>query len=228
MDKDNNKDKNQGKNKENKENNNDKKEDEITFKIITLGDSGVGKTSIINQYIIGKYNDNTASTLGINFAYKKLIVNKTQNILLKLVDTCGQEKYKSLSKSYFKNTDGVLFVFGLNDKDSFDNIKEWMNYFNEQCNLEEFPKVLVGNKCDLEKDEGLDQNIIKQFAEENKMQYIETSAKDNKNINILFEKMGKMLYKKRLPLDKQKEAFVISEIKQKETINQRCSNCLRY
>jgi len=154
--------------------------------------------------------------LGINFAYKELYINQTQKITLKLIDTCGQEKYRALSKSYFKNVDGVLFVFGLNDKESFDNIKEWMDCFNKECTIKDVPKVLVGNKCDLKMDEGLDQNLIKQFAEENKMQYIETSVKDNKNINELFDSMGKMLYKKGLPFDKQKESFVISDIKLKK------------
>ena len=217
--------KNKRKNKENKgnkENNNEKKEEEITFKIITLGDSGVGKTSIINQYITGKYNENTASTLGINFSFKKLSINKTHNITLKLIDTCGQEKYRALSKSYFKHADGVLYVFGLNEKESFDNIKEWMTYFNEECTIKDAAKLLVGNKSDLEKDKELPQNIIKQFAEENKLQYFETSAKDNKNINEIFGEMGKMIYKKGLPLNQQKGSFIISEIKPKKSITQRC------
>ena len=162
--------------------------------------------------------------MGINFSFKKLSINKTHNITLKLIDTCGQEKYRALSKSYFKHADGVLYVFGLNDKESFDNIKEWMDCFNKECTIEDVPKVLVGNKCDLKMDEELDNNLIKQFAEENKIQYIETSAKDNKNINELFEEMGKMIYKKGLPLDKQNESFVMSEIKTKKP--GRCVNCL--
>ena len=222
---DKNKGKNKGKNKDKKkENYYYKKEDEIIFKIITLGDSGVGKTSIINQYITGKYNDNISSTLGTNYGYKKLIINHTQ-ILLKLIDTYGQEKYKSLSKSYFKNADGVLFVFGLNDKGSFDKVKDWIKYYNEECIIENVPKVLVGNKCDLEMDKELDQNIIKEFAEENKIQYIETSAKNNKNINELFEEMGKMIYEKGLPMDSQKQSFIISESASKKKIN-RCYVCL--
>jgi len=218
-------DKNKGKNKDkNKKCYYYEKKEEITFKIITLGDSGVGKTSIINQYITGKYNDNISSTLGTNYGYKKLIINHTQ-ILLKLIDTYGREKYKSLSKSYFKNADGVLFVFGLNDKGSFDKVKDWIKYYNEECIIENVPKVLVGNKCDLEMDKELDQNIIKEFAEENKIQYIETSAKNNKNINELFEEMGKMIYEKGLPMDSQKQSFIISESASKKKIN-RCYVCL--
>ena len=222
-DKNKNKDNKKGNNKEN--NNNDLEEDnEIIFKIITLGDTGVGKTSIINKYITDNYLDNVASTLGVNFSYKKFIINKTKKIMLKLIDTCGQEKYRSLSKSYFKNTDGVLYIFGLDDKESFDNIKEWMKYFNEECKIEDIPKILIGNKCDLEIDKDLDQNIIKEFSENNKIKYFETSAKRGINIKELFEEMGKILYKKVLPLDKQEESIIISGSDQPKK-SDRCYKC---
>jgi len=230
MKKDKNKDKNKdnikGNNKKNnKENkNNDIEEDnEIIFKIITLGDSGVGKTSIINKYITDNYLDNVASTLGVNFSYKKLIFNKTQKIMLKLIDTCGQEKFRSLSKSYFKNTDGVLYVFGLDDKESFDNIKIWMEYFNEECKIEDIPKILVGNKCDLDTDKELDKNIINEFSEKNNIKYFATSAKNGININELFEAMGKMLYKKELHLDRQEESIIISGDQTKKS--NKCIKC---
>jgi len=202
---------------------NKKREDIITFKIITLGDSGVGKTSIINRYISGKFDNNIFSTIGINFSLKKLVINKSQNIQLKIIDTCGQEKYRSLSKSYFRQTDGVLYVFGLNDKSSFDSIKEWMKYFDEENTIGEIPKVLVGNKCDLKFDEGLDKNLIQEFSKENNIKYIETSAKGDLNINELFEELGKMIYKKELPLDKQDIKIIISSSKKK--IKKKCEMC---
>ena len=228
------KDKNKDKNKENikrnnkknsKENkNNDIEEDnEIIFKIITLGDSGVGKTSIINKYITDNYLDNIVSTLGVNFSYKNLIFNKTQKIKLKLIDTCGQEKFRALSKSYFKNTDGVLYVFGLDDKESFDNIKIWMEYFNKECKIEDIPKILVGNKCDLDTDKELDKNIINEFSEKNNIKYFSTSAKKGININELFEAMGKMLYKKEFPLDMQEESIIISGGQTKKS--NKCIKC---
>ena len=99
-----------------------------------------------------------------------------------------------------------------------------MKYFNEECIMKDVSKVLVGNKSDLEMDEGLDKNLIQQFAEENKIQYIETSVKNNKNINKLFEEMGKILYIKGLSLDKERESFIISEIKPKKP--ERCAICL--
>ena len=216
-----NKDKNKG---QNKKNNANEKEEEIIFKIITLGDSGVGKTSIINRYIKGKFSDNITSNLGVNFSYKNLTFNKTQKIMLKLYDTCGQEKYRASVKSYYKNADGVLFIFGLDDKESFDHLKDWMESFNKECSKENIPKVLVGNKCDLEIDKELDENLIKEFAKENKIEYIKASAKDDKNINALFEELGKMIYKKGLPLDNQEKLIIISGSDQPKK-SDKCYKC---
>ena len=101
---------------------------ELEFRIITVGDSGVGKTSIIRRYVHSIYDDDSLSTIGVSFSYKEVVRGKDK-IKLKLVDTAGQEKFKSLTKSYFKNTDVVLFVFALDDKISFNNIKEWIELF---------------------------------------------------------------------------------------------------
>jgi len=171
----------------------DKKKEEVkTFNIITLGDCDVGKTSIINRYVKNKFDDNTSSTLGMNFSYKEIKFNNKDKIILKLVDTAGQEKYKSLTKSYYKNVDAVLFVFSLDDKDTFDTIKDWMELFKNNNNKEDIPKYLVGNKNDLKIK--VEQNLIDEFVNENKILYMSTSAKTKNNIDELFEEIGKKLY----------------------------------
>ena len=96
-----------------------------TFKIIFLGDSGVGKSSIIMRYIHNTFSDNHISTVGVGFSYKEVTVKDGTKIQLKLIDTAGQEKYKSISKSYYKNAEGVLFIFAYDDKKSFDDIEDW-------------------------------------------------------------------------------------------------------
>jgi len=120
-----------------------------SFNIITLGDSGVGKTSIINRYIKNEFDENNEATLGIKYSYKEIKFNNKDKIILKLVDTAGQERFRSLTKSYFKNVDAVLFVFSMDDKDSFDTIIDWMELFNNNNSKEDIPKYLVGNKNDL-------------------------------------------------------------------------------
>ena len=84
-------------------------ENNLTFKIITLGNPGVGKTSIIQRYLGNSFDDNSMSTVGILFSYKVVKLDNNESINLKLIDTGGQEKYRSMSKSYFRNTDGLFF-----------------------------------------------------------------------------------------------------------------------
>ena len=173
---------------------NKKNEEVKTFNIITLGDSGVGKTSIINRYIKNQFYENNVSTLGMNFAYKEIKFNNKGKIILKLMDTAGQEKYKALTKSYFKNVDVVLFVFSMDDKDTFDRIKDWMELFKSNNNKkdEDILKYLIGNKNDLEIN--VDQSLIDEFVQENKISFMSKSAKAKNNINELFEEIGKKLY----------------------------------
>ena len=168
------------------------KKDIITFKIMLLGDSGVGKASIINRYINNVFNDNISSTIGINFSYKEIFVNKKDKIGLKLIDTVGQEKYRALTKSYFRLADAVLFVFSMNDKDTFDTINDWMDSFKENNSRKDILKYLVGNKNDL--DVEVEQSLIDEFSKENKIPFISASAKTKKNIDKLFEEIGKELY----------------------------------
>ena len=210
------------KNKKIPKNKNDKKKDDnLIFRIITLGDSGVGKTSIINRYVNNIFNENTSSTVGLNQAIKDVFFNKKEKVSLKLIDTCGQEKFKALTKSYLKNTDAVLFVFAFNDKDSFNNIKDWMNLFYENNKIKEKPQMLLGNKSDLKSE--IDENLINDFVQSNKIRYIKTSAKDKININESIEEMGKILYQKYDPSKGQLNNIVISYKESKKKHN--CSLC---
>ena len=162
---------------------------EIMFKIITLGDSGVGKTSIIRQYANNIFDESILSTVGVGFAFKEVELKNKKRIKLKLIDTAGQEKFKSLAKSYFKNVDGVLFVYSFDIHESFENIKEWINLFNTSHNGRSgIPMILVGNKSDLEEEEDKEKNdkYVYDFLEQYKdFRYYKTSAKENISIIII-------------------------------------------
>ena len=171
-----------------KENNND----EIEFKIITLGNAGVGKTSIIERFVNDDYNPNQFSTLGISFSFKVLTINK-KNIKLKLIDTGGQEKYRSISMNYFKHADVALFVFDLNNESSFESIQYWIDLFNENTNETKVKsKYLIGNKNDLE--QKVEQKTIDDLINKNKLLYMSTSAKTKHQIDEMFEYIGEELY----------------------------------
>ena len=174
------------------------------FKIISLGDSGVGKSSIFRRYTENKFDEDTMSTIGLAFADKELTLQNKEKVKLKLVDTGGQERYKSLAKNYYKNADGVLFVFAHNDKDSFDHIIDWIELFDQNTTNKEIPKFLIGNKNDLKKFD--EQESFDDFIQQHKiLRYISTSAKDNKknNISEIFKDMSEIINKTYKTSDKQ-------------------------
>lgn len=168
------------------------KEEPNIFKIITLGDSYVGKTSIFKKYIYKSIGE-TISTIGMNMFGKDLILDNNKKITLRLIDTAGTERYKALSKQYFKNTDAVLFVFAFDNIESFQNIKQWINIYSEN-NQTNVPKYLIGNKNDLEKN--VSDVDIKDFLKLNKdFKFKSISAKnDDIKIDELFKEIGETLY----------------------------------
>jgi small GTP-binding protein len=172
-----------------------KNELEYPIKVITLGKSGVGKSCILGRYNDNTFNENAIATIGLSFILKEIKFKNGKNIKLKIIDTAGQEKYKALSKSYFRNVDAVLFIFSINSEESFDDIKSWINLFNENSNGKAtIPRYLVGNKLDLERK--VSKDLVNDFISENKnYKYFETSAKENIGINELFQDLSEDLYK---------------------------------
>ena len=169
------------------------KEPQDLMKVITLGESSVGKTSIIRRFIHNIFDEENLSTIGVNFSFKQVKLKNGKSINIKLIDTAGQEKYKALAKSYFKNVDAVLFVFDLNDQNSFDYIKNWIDLFNDNHNGKEgIPKYLIGNKADQKRE--VQKDVINEFLCKNKYKYFETSAKENNGINELFQELSEDLY----------------------------------
>ena len=159
-----------------------------------MGNSGVGKSSIIKRFISNKFEAKTISTIGFGTFNKEITLKNGTKIKLNLIDTAGQENYKSLSINYIKNADGVLFVFAYDDQKSFEDINEWIDNFTHNTKLdfkEKMPAILVGNKSDLEL--VIDKDEIEKLKTEKKLfGYIDTSAKDNININEVFQNMGEM------------------------------------
>ena len=195
------------------------KAEDIIFKIITIGDSGVGKTSILKRYVYNSYNINSLATVGVNFSFKDVVLKDGTKVQLKLIDTAGQEKYKSLAKTYYKNTEGVLFVFSFDDKKSFDNLTNWIDEFKENNGNENIPTLLIGNKSDVPKKE-VDQESINKLLSQHKMKYIESSALNNENIDQIFDDLSERMYIYSKSISKNKQqGKTLAKFEQKKKIS---------
>ena len=107
--------------------------DEYVIKILTLGDTGVGKTSIIQKFVNDKFSQNMLSTIGVDFQSKIIMIDNTK-VKLKIWDTTGQERFKTLTSQYYNGADGALLIFDVTNKESFERINFWMNELNEKKN----------------------------------------------------------------------------------------------
>ena len=172
-----------------------------SVKVVLVGESGVGKTSIIRQYIDGIFDNNFQSTIGGSFCTKNLELGK-KKIKLEIWDTAGQEKFRSLSKMFYTNSKIVIFVFDLMVKNSFEEIKNyWVGKVKETIDNDVIFAV-VGNKLDLydaddengnveREDDRVEVTESRNFAKSINALYFHTSAKNNSQIDDLFKKVGK-------------------------------------
>ena len=170
---------------------NSEQEAQIVLKLLLLGDSSVGKTSILNKYISNKFDESSISTVGVDYMDKIIDYNKFK-IKLQIWDTSGEEKFRTITKNFYRNADGLLVVFDLTKKESYDHIKSWINEAKE--NNDKLKTILIGNKLDLKDERIVAIDVAKQFTEKNNLKYIETSAKDGTNINESFQAIIDLLF----------------------------------
>jgi Ras-related protein Rab-1A len=156
-----------------------------SYKIIIIGDSSVGKTNYLTQYVNGKFTEEYNSTVGIEFKDKIIYINNKRKIRLQIWDSSGQERFKSLTKNYFRSCYAALFIFDVTNRNSFNNIKNWLELYNEIADKNS-EKILIGNKIDLE-NKTVRAEIAKEFAKKNHLKYFEISVKEKQNINSIFE-----------------------------------------
>ena len=201
------------------------KNEKKLFKIITLGDSGVGKTCILRRFVTGKFDKNTLSMIGFETSSKEIVLKNGTKVTLQLIDTAGQENYHALATTYIRNSDGVLFVFSHDSRESFNNIKKWLTSFkenNQDIDFDkEFPAFLVGNKCDLEhKIDDFEIDNLKN--EHNFYGYADTSAKDGIGIDDVFSEMGELLVRIKGKKDQKQNVIIINKKRKKK---ENCGLC---
>ena len=163
---------------------------EINLKILLCGDSSVGKTSLLLKYTDDYFPELHISTIGVEYKIKELNI-KGRKVILRIWDTSGQERYRSITQNFYRNANGILFVFDLTNKDTFDNIKNWLT---DSQNFEtKVTKILVGNKADLIEERKVDQDCAERYADKKEMQYYETSAKNGNNVDKVFRELAELI-----------------------------------
>ena len=156
------------------------------LKYIIIGDSAVGKSNILTQYVYEKFSEEFQSTLGVEFAAKNAVIdNKIYRI--QIWDTAGAESFRSITRAYYKNTVCAFIVYDITKRETFENVQVWLDDIKNQC-PQTVLLVLVGNKLDLENERQISYEEGESFAQKNNMYFFETSAKTGVNIENLFLK----------------------------------------
>ena len=161
------------------------------IKLLTLGETEVGKTSIVLRYSDDKFHDNKIATIGIDFKIK-IIKKGNEKIKVSIYDTAGQERFKNIVKHYYKGANGVLLIYDITKRDTFEKLEFWLEDLKENSdNLNNLFIYLIGNKNDFEERREVDFEEANNFAKEKNIPYIEVSAKTGNNIKKLFDEMIK-------------------------------------
>ena len=158
------------------------------IKILTLGDTMVGKSSIVLRFSEDKFDDNQFATIGIDFKTKYIkIADSSVKVLI--WDTAGQEKFQNIAKQYYKGANGVLLIYDIGSRKSFERIDFWLKELKENNRIEELFICLVGNKIDLEDKRVITTEEGEKYAKDNNILFFEVSAKTGKGVVELFNKI---------------------------------------
>ena len=151
--------------------------------LLVVGNSAVGKSSILRRFTQDKFNPNYFATVGIDFFTKDVILDD-KVIHIKIWDTAGQERYKSLTQGFFRNAQGIIIVYDITNQTSFDDLKYWIQSIENNTNLQNkiIPAIIIGNKIDILERE-VDNISAENFAKEIKYKYFEVSAKSGQGVD---------------------------------------------
>ena len=163
------------------------KEYDLLFKLILIGDSYVGKSNILLKYLKNQFNENSKTTIGVEFGTKNIIINN-KRIKIQIWDTAEQERYRSITSAYYKGAKGALIVYDITRKNTFDNIDKWITdlKLNGDKNI---CIIILGNKSDLIDKREINKNDGIKKAEMYKTAFLETSALNGDNISKAFDEL---------------------------------------
>ena len=195
---------------------------DITLKFLTLGDSMVGKTSIVLRFVDNVFYEQTKSTIGVDFKTKTINFGN-KKIKIKVWDTAGQKRFRTITKQYYKNAEGIILIYDVTESKTFDQIEDWV--MNIMDNKQSDAKViLVGNKIDCEervilKEQGAE--LAKRFD----LPYFETSASTGENVNKIFECLAEEILKTKYIIEKNECHIKLSTVDSPEETKKKKKCC---
>ena len=155
----------------------------LKLKIVIIGDAGVGKTSMIQQFVNRKFDKRYEETIGVEFQVKTFKINDTIT-KIEIWDTAGSERFASITKNYYRGAQGVLIVYDVTNKSSFDKVESWYNEIKNCTNQDEIDILLIGNKCDLDDLRTISNNMLVNLGKNLGIGVMETSAKEFVNFPL--------------------------------------------
>ena len=162
------------------------------FKLVIIGDSGVGKSCLLLRFVDDTFTENYYSTIGVDFRFKCLEIGE-RKCKLQIWDTAGQERFKTVTSAYYRGADGIIIVFDQCERDSFINIEKWIEDI-EKFSTDEPVKLIFANKDDVKEDKKVvSDNDINELEKKTGLEVIKTSAKTGEKVNYAFEKMTQKL-----------------------------------
>ena len=160
------------------------------YPISIIGDSSTGKTSLIIQFTSSKFDEKMSATIGIDYFMEEVTCKDGNTYQIKIMDTAGQEQYHSMTLNMLKICKGILLVYSITDKDSFNNLEsKWIDEINDHVDVNNIPIVLIGNKKDLEDERVIEEQTARDFANKFNLKFFETSSKTGENVNLAFEEL---------------------------------------
>ncbi|KAK3554093.1 hypothetical protein QTP70_019043 [Hemibagrus guttatus] len=167
------------------------------FKLLLIGDSGVGKSCLLLRFADDTYTESYISTIGVDFKIRTIELDG-KTIKLQIWDTAGQERFRTITSSYYRGAHGIIVVYDVTDQESFNNVKQWLQEIDRYAS-ENVNKLLVGNKCDLTTKKVVDYTTAKEFADSLGIPFLETSAKNATNVEQAFMTMAAEIKKRMGP-----------------------------
>ncbi|KAK8789868.1 hypothetical protein WA158_006648 [Blastocystis sp. Blastoise] len=157
---------------------------DLQLKLLMIGDSGVGKTCLLMQYASKTFIRTFITTIGIDFKIKTVNIDG-KVVKLQIWDTAGQDRFRTITTSYFRGSHGILLVYDVTDRNSFNNVESWMEQIHTHADVN-VNKVLIGNKCDLESQRAVSTKEGQDLAKKYGINFFETSASQNTNVDECF------------------------------------------